>query len=1541
MKKYLFFFYFLLLGLNTLVAQNWKADLQAQKGFIENKGQFKNLIKDPNQDEILFSFDGGSEDYFFTKKGHVLVYSLKEKRKKSEEEKSQRLARKKQGFKSLKEWQDFEKIGDKIALTQDELSCLWIGANSNVQIIAEEKNTFTHSFLINKGNNQQESLNNIPSYRKLTYKNLYPKIDLVYEFHPQGGLKYSLVLHPGANLHDIQLHYSKNLSRQSDGSLLTGTLFGDIKDHQPLTFYAGNKNQTIPSAYVIHNNIIGFQLGNYNPNQTIIIDPWTQSPSFNTNWDCVWECEKDGAGNIYIIGGVMPLQLIKYNAAGTLQWTYSTPYDSTSWLGSFSTDLAGNSYVCNGLAAALIKVNAAGALVWNNPTPGGLFSSTEFWSISFNCDQTKLVIGGTGGFLPPAPFIYEVDMNNGNVLTSVQVTNSPGGLFDPKEVRAITACGNGKYYFLAHDSLGYINQNLSACGGPGASIMKFDNGFDLGYKVENWRYNNSGVEAIKTFNNYVYVNRGNQLQKRDFFTGAVVASVAIPAGSFVTTTIPIIGTSSQVGNSGIDIDDCGNIYVGSTNGVYKFDTLLTALGNFPTSFNVYDVEVSIGGDVIAAGSTGNSNSNNRTGSVQSFAASACAPPPTVCCDASVCNIPSFCLTDAPLQLVATTAGGVWSGPGVNGGGLFDPALAGVGVFTVTYSLACGFESINITVNNCTALDVCEELNGTYTVSGGTGPYTWQVFSPASTTVINTQAECVACGYTWFFGGCFNPFPFPADSCTTPAGWTTYATGVNAPAPPNFPAQVIDNAGTIYTINSAAQILPCSNCPTITTTTSNQSDANCNGGNGSAIISSSGGAGPYTYTWMPGSLNGDTQNNLPAGTYTIDVTDANGCTGTFSLTINEPPALTYNSGAIPSTCNLPNGTAYAEALGGTSPYTYTWSNAGGNLQITNNVSIADSLLNLQANTYFVLIQDANGCSNADTLVISTSSSPIATLLSQNDATCGVNNGSIIISAAGGTGTFTVEWYDASGLVLTTTNVVSTDSIVNILAGNYTAIIIDANGCSDTLSASINNLNAANLALISQNNILCFGEDSASAVVGATGGAAPYDFVWMFNSTIFQSSNNVLNNDTIVTTQAGQYLLEVTDSSGCVSTLQVNITGPASALSVSGLSITDATCGNNDGAASIVVTGGTQGGGYQYTWQPSGGNSSSATNLAVGSYTITITDANGCSIDTIVVIGNTDGPLVSINNVINPNCFGDLTGAATAAATGGSGAYTYLWSNGLGTNANAINMGAGNYTVVVTDALGCSGTASIIITQPSDIGANITTSPANCGLNNGTATVIATGGTGPLTYAWNNGATTSFASGFSPGNCSVVVSDSLGCNAAFTSFVNQTGLFTIDAGVDATIQAGSSIELVGSGPANGTYNWSPAEFLSCSTCVNTIATPEITTAYVLTVTQNGCAVVDTVVIEVELECGDIFVPSGFSPNGDLFNDVLFPRGNCISYLEFKVFDRFGELVFESMDQNTGWDGTYKGKPVLPGVYVYYLSATVKGDILFTHGDVTLVR
>lgn len=1531
-----FFLVIVLLGLCKIAnSTGWKEDLGKDKGFIENKGQFNVTTLNGKKLEVLYAYDGGSEDYFFTKSGVILSYTQKEKYKKTDEEKVKRIERKKQGFKTQKDWQAFEREGNKVILTQDELECIWLGAGKDVQIIPEFKNTYYHSYQFNAGNGKKENINYIPSYKKLTYKNIYNHIDLVYEFHHAGGIKYSLLLHPGANPNDIQLKYSKDFFLQTDGNIYTPTAFGNIIDHKPITFYAANQNSIIKSSYQINNNIIGFKLEDYDVSKSIIIDPWTQSPAFNTNWDCVWECEKDALGNVYIIGGVMPLQLLKYNAAGTLQWTYNTPYDTTAWMGTFATDLLGNSYITNGTYAAIQKVDNNASVVWDNPNPGGLFSSTELWTIAFNCDQTKLIVGGTGGFLPPVPYIYDIDMNTGNVLSSIQ-TNNSAGLFDIEEVRSITACGNGKYYFMTHDSIGFIHQSLNSCL-TGGFPFHTSSGYGLGYKCENWRYDNSGMAVIRYYNGFIYTHRGNQVDKRDFNTAAILATASIPGGVFNNVFLG----GNQVGNAGIDIDDCGNVYVGSTNGVYKFDENLNPISNFSTSFNVYDVVVSINGDVIAAGSTGNSGSNNRTGSVQSFAASACIPQASICCDATVCNVPALCTTDSPFQLVPTTAGGTWTGTGVNASGIFDPATAGVGTFTVTYSLACGTETVNIIVNNCTALSVCEETDGTYTVTGGTGPYTWSEFYPASTTPITTQAECVSCGYTWFFGTCLNGI-IPVTDCNAPAQWVVYATGSNAPAPTVFPAQVQDNAGTIFTINAAGQVPPCAACPAINSTFSNVSDAACNGGTGSATVSSSGGVGPYNFIWMPGNLSGPTQNNLNPGIYNISITDANGCTGAATVTINEPAALQTNtSGSVASTCGNANGAVYAGAIGGTSPYSYIWSNNAGNLQITNNITIADTLNNLASGTYYVLIQDANNCSFADTLNVNTTPAPVAVLNSSNDAACGASNGSLQVSVAGGTGTYTFQWIGTSGVIQTNTNIVAIDSLINIAAGSYLVVITDNAGCTDSVNATVNNLNAATLNLVSQNNILCFGDNNGNAIVSASGGVGPYTFVWTNNSLVVQTDSLVIISDTLNNALPGLYNVEVTDNSGCITNINVHIDGPTAALNITSVNVTNASCGMSNGTASVVVTGGTPGSGYQFNWQPSGGTSASASNLSVGSYTVIVTDANACSTDTTISIINPNGPTVTVSSISDATCYNLANGSASVTASGGTGPLVLQWTAGLGNSNTVNNLAAGVYTVIATDSLGCSGSANITISQPELITANLTTSNAYCNTSTGSAQVTATGGTGNLTYQWSNFTTGTSTTGLPPGMCNVTITDSLGCVQIFSAIVGTSGNFSVDAGLNANIDAGNSIELVGTGPAGAEYVWSPAEFLSCSTCVTTVATPDVTTLFVLTVTNNGCVATDTVLIEVTEKCGDIFVPSGFTPNNNGDNDVLKARGNCIKELDFKVFDRWGELVFQTNDQNIGWDGTYKGKPALAGVYVFYINAVVKGSTINLQGNTTLIR
>ena len=156
-----------------------------------------------------------------------------------------------------------------------------------------------------------------------------------------------MILHPNANAALVQMVYNKHVSIVNN-NVHVKTEFGNIIDYAPLTFYQNDRGTIIDSQFIKNGNTVSFQLANYDNTKTVIIDPWVKTPTYTTNWDCVWECEYDGVGNVYTFGGVTPVQITKYNAAGTLQWTYNTPYDTSSWIGTFKVDNIGNTYATNG-----------------------------------------------------------------------------------------------------------------------------------------------------------------------------------------------------------------------------------------------------------------------------------------------------------------------------------------------------------------------------------------------------------------------------------------------------------------------------------------------------------------------------------------------------------------------------------------------------------------------------------------------------------------------------------------------------------------------------------------------------------------------------------------------------------------------------------------------------------------------------------------------------------------------------------------------------------------------------------------------------------------------------------------------------------------------------------------------------------------------------------------------------------------------------------------------------------------------------------------
>ncbi len=1206
--------------------QSWSVTPTTQKVFIENKGQFNNLNNLPGT-EILFGTESISNQILFTRNG--LTYRFEERvgpTREQREEREKQMRKEIAGGKQLSH-KEMEDIEGRMIIRKDFVQMEWVNANPHAEVVA--LSPVNNYFNYGMGN---KSLNHVNGYQKILYKNLYPNIDVEYVFHPKDGIEYNFILYPGADASQIKMKYSdvEKVNSDKKGNIHLPTLFGDIVEHAPKTFYEGTQTP-IASKFVREGKNVSFHLGNYNRVRKVVIDPWVQSPTFATNWDCVWECEKDGAGNVYIIGGIMPMQLLKYNPTGTLQWTYSTPYDtSNAWLGTFATDNAGNSYVTRGSVSGMQKINTAGTMVWNSNGSGSLGNSDEFWSIAFNCDQTKLVVGGTAGAfaLPPVleAAIFDINTNNGNILATKIVATGSTFSIPPKvqEVRAITACGNGRYYFLTHDTIGYIHQNFSLCGTNGA-FYKTDNTYNFGYKCENFRVNNTGIAAIKFYGGYVYTHRGNQLHKRNFATGAIIGTATIPSGAY--TVEPFFG-EYYIENSGIDIDANGNIYVGAQNQVVKFDQNLTQLAVYPTSanYNVYDVHVSTSGNIIACGSTGNASGNTpRSGYIESIAAGAGVPMALTCCDAAICSAGPLCSSAPPFSLTSSTPGGVWSGTGITNAstGTFNPSIAGSGTHLITNTLACGSDSISITVNICTPVTVCKEANGNLTASGGSGAYDW-----------DQQVQQQDCS------GCIIPILcFPTGCATTVNVWQEFATGTTVTPPGTFPLQVTDAFGTSLVINSLGSLPNCSITCTLTATTSHN-NTTCGGNNGSATAIPAGGSATG-YAWSNGGT-GATISNVAAGTYTVTVTGG-GCTATASAVVGSSTGITASASSTNAGCTS-TGTATATIGGGTASG-YAWSNGG----------TTQTISNLAAGTYTVTITSSANCTaTASTVVGSTGGITLSS--STTGATCGSNNGSATVTVTAGSATG-YSW--SSGATTATAS--------NLTAGTYTVTVTGPGGCSATASAVVSSTGAPTVTT-SSTGASC-NTSTGTATVTVTSGTAT-GYAWSSGATTATASNLA----------AGTYTVTVTGNGGCTVTASVTVNS-SNGIVINATS-TNTSCGNNNGTATVSVT---QGNATGYAWS-NGATTSSLTSLAAGTYTVTVSDAGGCTATASVIIGGSGGSNVTITSNKTIMCSTD-----SAQICAPSGYVSYLWNTGATTPCIYTKL-AGNYYVTVTDNGNCTATSN---------------------------------------------------------------------------------------------------------------------------------------------------------------------------------------------------------------------------------------------------------
>ncbi len=649
-------------------------------------------------------------------------------------------------------------------------------------------------------------------------------------------------------------------------------------------------------------------------------------------------------------------------------------------------------------------------------------------------------------------------------------------------------------------------------------------------------------------------------------------------------------------------------------------------------------------------------------------------------------------------------------------------------------------------------------------------------------------------------------------------------------------------------------------PPALTTTGSQVNVACNGGNtGSATVNASGGAPGYTYSWAPSGGTGSTATGLSAGNYTVTVTDANGCTTTGIYTITQATAITAATSSTQASCGNPNGSATVTPSGGTPGYTYSWAPAGGT---------GSTATGLGAGTYTCTITDAAGCVFTATVAVTNSGSPSATITASTNISCfGGSNGSATVTASGGSPGYTYSWAPsggtgatATGLTANTYTVTVTDALgcsaiatvtlteppalsasatstpvlcnggttgtasvtasggtpgytyswapsggtgpaaTGLGAGTYTCTVTDANGCTTTAMTTITQPPALT-ATQSQVDILCNGGNTGSATVNASGGTPGYTYSWTPSGGTGATETGLA---------AGNYTCTITDANGCVITLMSNITQPA-AISAS-TTIVQSTCGNPNGSATVNVSGGTPG--YTYSWAPSGGTGSTATGLVANIYTVTITDANGCTTTATANVTNAGSPTATITSFTDVSCFAGTNGSATVAAAGGTGPYTYAWTPSGGTGTTATGLAAGSYNVTVTDANNCTTTASVLITEPPQLTATATATAVLCnGGSTGSASVTASGGTPGYTYNWTpSGGTGSTATGLAANSYTCTITDANGCTTTASVAVTEpTALAVTASQVDELCNGGNTgaatVNVSGGTPVY-TYNWSPA-------------------------------------------------------------------------------------------------------------------------------------
>lgn len=596
--------------------------------------------------------------------------------------------------------------------------------------------------------------------------------------------------------------------------------------------------------------------------------------------------------------------------------------------------------------------------------------------------------------------------------------------------------------------------------------------------------------------------------------------------------------------------------------------------------------------------------------------------------------------------------------------------------------------------------------------------------------------------------------------------------------------------------------------------------------------------------------------------------------------------------------------------------------------------------LGTTTVTYIATDAAGLKDTCAFTITVNPPPPLNLsiTQQTNPSCFGDKGFVTVATTGGSGVYTYTW---------SSNPLQYTDSVQLAAGNYIVTVKDglANACValDTLHIQITQPSPLTLGL-SKTNPTCFGFANGTATANVGGGTLPYSYTW--NTSPIQNSISATG------LPIGTYQVVVNDAKGCTISKSISLTQPDS-LSAT-VNQTNIKCfGDATGKATIVPNKGTPP--YQYQWTGSPSTTGTASNLVAGNYTVTITDANTCTINRTFVLTQPSQPLAATIKTSDAFCFGTKTGTASVQATGGTPTYTYVWNTNppqFGTSVS--NLGAGNYTITLKDANNCTLITPLSIAQPPRLAIKIINiKQPFCDSLNGMIEVMASGGTNPYLYEWQvtNPQTSTMIQNIGEGTYQNIVTDANGCQDSVKGTLTNTppaqAFFTSNPSpTEPIILNLAEIHFENQSQGATSYSWNFGDGFT-SYAVNPTHTYLQTGTYTVTLTAyNSYATCprDYALSYEILPNGTIYIPNAFSPNNDGINDTWEIMGEGIKSVEGAIYNRWGTLIYILRSQSDKWDGREQkeGKEVPEGAYTYKIEVRLNdGSSLKRAGTILIIR